>query len=1126
MVAIATLFAAHFAFAEVEVKYEVKETTEKEIVVLSFSQEVEYEATAESFPTRLSILIPDGKLAEGIPKTQERPGKLIRKIGAISVGKPKALRITLYIDLTRSLTPQDYQVEKISPTKVEIGVKKILKEEAPLEKPLVEKKFVVQKLNFERRVTTDIVEIPIEPFDGVDYTVVPAYYPDRIVVTIRNAVVAPALGIPPFKTLLAGNIVTGFSVKAFPDKKGPAVEITIQLKEGAPFSHRKQTETKRIMLEIGKPAIPVPPVTPPEILPPAPPIEEKPPAPPAPEEKPPAPPPEEKPPAPPPEEKPPAPPPEEKPPAPPPEEKPPAPPPEEKPPAPPPEEKPPAPPPEEKPPAPPSEEKPPAPPPEEKPPAPPPEEKPPAPPPEEKPPAPPPPVPAIRTTFELQDISFETTDEFEIVWLTFDQPIANKLDYVVATSYFPKHVYVVLRDTRLSSALGGLEGWEKQIGAEIVSRIKARFYMTDNLGITEVQIFITQERPIQYQVVEENKLQIQLLRPIAPRIERPPPPPEVKKPEEVKPPEKKPKEEIPKEEFPELEIKPGVYELPPPPEKKVKISDHPVVISTPGSMTVAEILINMAMDAGVAVVFDYTSLIGAGAGGAAGGAPGAGQLAGSILSRPYLHLPEMPFDDALDVIVHSTGLEYEVMRGPAGGPPIVIVGSRYRLQQAYGLAILDAVQINYMNPVALIQLIYALDLHPCFSSISVIGGFGGGGFGGGGFGGFGGFGGGALNCGLFFYQGGGFGGGFGGFGGGGFGGGGFGGGGFGGGGGGIGGFYSAPNPAPALSSAPEISVPPVQPLQFGGGGFGGGGFGGGGFGGGGFGGGGFGAGGVAPPSSGNVPPVAKPNLLMIRATPELVARIKEAIAKVDRPPRQVEVSFSLYSIDKSATRNFGLAAQPLTQGIADRFRFQFGATAGFAMSIVGKNQATQLQDFTTALDALVQQNRAKVLTSPRFVAVDGTLATISTQRVTPIIYTVVTYVFVPGQGFTPVQSTAILQIQTGVTFSAVSNVDFEGNTCLVMFPSFSEIKGFVTGPGGSPQVPITETSTINTIVCLRDGDTLLIGGITRESLQRQHGKFPLLGDLPVIGRLFSRVETQKTEQELLLMVTIRVVPSR
>lgn len=690
-------------------------------------------------------------------------------------------------------------------------------------------------------------------------------------------------------------------------------------------------------------------------------------------------------------------------------------------------------------------------------------------------------------------------------------------------------------------AAGGKKGTEWVIDSALVANIKTLAYQDEGKWVTDVLIYLKKDRMFNVEVTAKAVL----IKVTAPTEAVPTPAPTPPAPPEEKPaaPSATPSQVISPDEYPEFPIKVTAYELPKPEKKKVRVSDVPVTISTPGATPVADIIFQMSLQAQVGIIFDISALIGQAAGGGGGiggggggaGGGGAGGIGfGSALASIMINLPGVPFDDALDLVTRAVGLEWRVIPSSIGGPPTVVLGQRARLEQAYGIAQLDAVQINYADPTALAQMLFALDLHPCFSVFSAGGGgIGGGGFGGGGFGG-GGFGGGLATCGLFFYTGatgGGFGGGFGG-GGGGFGGGGFGGGGFGG--GGFGG-RSVPagsnlvgSPMLGTSSGNPIGLPEVvqgvQPLAtgIGGGGFGGGGFGGGGFGGGGFGG--AGAGGTQPPSSGTFLPVAKPNMLVVRGTRETIDRIFEAIKKIDRPPRQVELSFSLYSLDKGLTRSFGLAKNPgTTQFVADRFRFDFGMGAGLAVSILAKNQSQQLQDFITQLDALVQSNRAKILSSPRCVAVDGVPCTISTTRNTPVVFTVVTFVQAPGGGLTPVQTVVVQEVQTGITFSALANVDNDGNACLLLTPQFSETKGFVTPPGGG-QIPITETNSISTIVCLKDGDTLVIGGITRESVSREIGKFPLLGDLPVIGRLLRREDTVVTQNELLLMITMRLVP--
>ena len=58
---------------------------------------------------------------------------------------------------------------------------------------------------------------------------------------------------------------------------------------------------------------------------------------------------------------------------------------------------------------------------------------------------------------------------------------------------------------------------------------------------------------------------------------------------------------------------------------------------------------------------------------------------------------------------------------------------------------------------------------------------------------------------------------------------------------------------------------------------------------------------------------------------------------------------------------------------------------------------------------------------------------------------------------------------------------------------------------------------------LRDGETMVIGGLIDSDESRSLSKIPFLGDLPVLGAFFRRVRTNKTESELMIFLTARVL---
>jgi general secretion pathway protein D len=70
--------------------------------------------------------------------------------------------------------------------------------------------------------------------------------------------------------------------------------------------------------------------------------------------------------------------------------------------------------------------------------------------------------------------------------------------------------------------------------------------------------------------------------------------------------------------------------------------------------------------------------------------------------------------------------------------------------------------------------------------------------------------------------------------------------------------------------------------------------------------------------------------------------------------------------------------------------------------------------------------------------------------------------------------------------------------------------------------PVFNTRRINTKVLVRDGSTVVMGGLIREDMQNINDKVPFLGDLPLIGRLFQSKAVTNTKKNLIIFVTANI----
>ena len=145
---------------------------------------------------------------------------------------------------------------------------------------------------------------------------------------------------------------------------------------------------------------------------------------------------------------------------------------------------------------------------------------------------------------------------------------------------------------------------------------------------------------------------------------------------------------------------------------------------------------------------------------------------------------------------------------------------------------------------------------------------------------------------------------------------------------------------------------------------------------------------------------------------------------------------------------------------------------------------------------------------------------------------------------TPTTPTAFQTRNTGVTLEVEPVISADGYTIdLNLVPQVVEFEGFVNY--GSPiqttstnalgqtitnvitpnviNQPIFSTRKVTTSVTVFDGQTVVLGGLMREDVQKVEDKIPGIGDLPVVGRLFRSSSEQHLKTNLIIFVTVRVI---
>lgn len=248
------------------------------------------------------------------------------------------------------------------------------------------------------------------------------------------------------------------------------------------------------------------------------------------------------------------------------------------------------------------------------------------------------------------------------------------------------------------------------------------------------------------------------------------------------------------------------------------------------------------------------------------------------------------------------------------------------------------------------------------------------------------------------------------------------------------------------------------------------------------------------------------NLLGVRDNQQVMLEVK--VAEVNRTEAE-KLGFDF----QGALRKSGSAWTQIMGGLIG------GSPASL---LLGKNPVATGLPFASSeggaflIDAEKKDNVIKILAEPNIVAISGQEASF----------------LVGGEIMIPVSSgvgsTIRLQSkQFGVGLIFLPTVLEEGRINLRVNPEVSELVSFQqvasTGLGAIVAVPTFKTRRISTTVQLRDGQSLAIGGLLQDNYKEQIKRFPMLGEVPVLGSLFSSSDFLMDKTELMIIVTPRLV---
>jgi type IV pilus secretin PilQ/predicted competence protein len=271
------------------------------------------------------------------------------------------------------------------------------------------------------------------------------------------------------------------------------------------------------------------------------------------------------------------------------------------------------------------------------------------------------------------------------------------------------------------------------------------------------------------------------------------------------------------------------------------------------------------------------------------------------------------------------------------------------------------------------------------------------------------------------------------------------------------------------------------------------------------------------------------NRLIVVTSPRVIAEIQDIVSQLDQPARQVMLEARIVEVSIDDVKTLGIDWDLLNR---QGFVIVEGTPANSPPDIVpntlpylpnqtgGKYKfqpfTHQAKAFQLALDMAISEGNARVLANPKLATLNGHEANILVGSRIPYIVQGTTFA---GGAAAPTQQ--IEKEEVGIKLRITPLINADGYITTTIEPEVSSASF-----RGESDLPVVNTRQAATTVRLKDGNSVIIGGLLSEEKTTNVTKVPLLGSIPVLGLLFQHHSITTSKKDLVIEVTPRILPDQ
>ncbi len=266
----------------------------------------------------------------------------------------------------------------------------------------------------------------------------------------------------------------------------------------------------------------------------------------------------------------------------------------------------------------------------------------------------------------------------------------------------------------------------------------------------------------------------------------------------------------------------------------------------------------------------------------------------------------------------------------------------------------------------------------------------------------------------------------------------------------------------------------------------------------------------------------KSNTLVMRDTPDAIALAERLIAANDLPDAEVMLEVEVLEIASTRASEIGLKLPTSFTLSTPSAVSGTGTGTGTNLTLGGLRALTRNDLLTTPLSAtlnlMLQDGDTNILASPRIRARNKEKARILVGDKLPIITNIIS----PQQaGQSSVLTGSIQYVDVGIKLEVEPQVYADGDVGIKLNLEVSNVSDTIVTQGGRAYQ--IGSRSAQTALRLHDGETQILAGLISDDDRKSAQKVPGIGQLPVLGRLFSNSTDDTKKREIVLSITPRII---